>query len=355
MAKNHEVRNLPTANSDEESTGALGVLSEFFSGIPKVFQKPLAKAISRLARGAVEWPAAAFEAQAAEVQHKQAMREKVRAAIVKQAISQISEKPDIADRAIEHFASDILGKQYNREQVLLHAAEELSQVPPPDDSEESRSEESELDDDWLSAIARHAENATSERLQQIFGRVLAGEIKRPGAYSLFTLDLLSKLSEKDAKVIVSIAPYVIGNGIYLTPTARKALNFATTTHLVSIGIMPSTANELIPAVRTLVFNRNNILDGQPSFIIALRKHVLLLRSPTEQQIQFDAALLTSVGEEVLSLHYTDISEEFLKELSAMLDKKGVSLMIADIVLKDGLRVTWRNGRIISPQITDNND
>lgn len=348
MAENHEIRNLPTVNNDAESTGVLGVLGEWFSGIPKVFQKPLAKAISRLALSAVEWPAAAFEAKAAEVKHNQAMREKIRAAMVKEAISQLPEKPDVADRAIEYFAADILGKQHNREQVLLHAAEELSQVPPPSDSNKSVNEEKELDDDWLAALGRYAENATSERLQQMFGRVLAGEIKRPGSYSLFTLDLVSKLGEKDAKAITSIAPYVIGDGIYLTPTTKKVLDFVTISHLVAIGILNATSVGALPAARKLNFRSQNIVNGQPCIAFALQKHALLLRSPTEQEIQLDSAVLTWVGQEVLSLHSVDPSDEMLRELSAVLGEKGASVTLADLVSTDENTITWRNARLISP-------
>lgn len=348
MTENLDASNLPSAGNDVTSNGVLESIGEFFSGIPKVFQKPLAKAISRLAMSAVGWPAAAMEAKAAELKHDQAMREKIRTAMVKQAISQIPGNSDIADRALEFFAGDILGKQHNREKVLFHAAEELSQTVHIDDSNYTNGKEKEIDDDWLTSLSRYAENATSERLQHLFGRVLAGEIKTPGTYSLFTLDLLSKLSEKDAKAITSIAPYVISDSVLLTPITKNALNFSTASHLAAIGVINPTSTGAIPAKKRLNFRNDLTIDGQPSIVFSLQRHALVMRSTKAQEVLLDCNVLTWTGQEILTLHSTDPSEEMLKELSKSLHENGITLILGDLVKADEHIIEWQNGRLISP-------
>ena len=69
-------------------------------------------------------------------------------------------------------------------EVLRSNAEANSAVPPHD-------AEAELDEDWLNVTERFAEDASTEQMQNIWGRVLAGEIRKPGIYSISTLNFLS--------------------------------------------------------------------------------------------------------------------------------------------------------------------
>jgi uncharacterized protein DUF2806 len=188
------------ADEDSSDGGVMAIVRQWVSGIPKVFQKPLAKAANRLILGLVEVPAAALGAKAKDINHEQVIRAKVRDALADEAIAQIPGNIEIGKRALDYFAADVFRKQQNREEVLRHAAEELAQSPLQQDAvtqQQTVTAES-LDDEWLNHLARHAENVSTERMRNLFGRILAGEIRRPGSYSMFTMDFLSKLGNNEA-------------------------------------------------------------------------------------------------------------------------------------------------------------
>jgi Protein of unknown function (DUF2806) len=83
-------------------------------------------------------------------------------------------------------------KLTNVHSVIEQAAEAVRALPPPQrpDVEEGASE---LDGDWLGMFTGCAERATSEHMQKLLGLVLAGEIRRPGAFSLSTLRIASEI------------------------------------------------------------------------------------------------------------------------------------------------------------------
>jgi hypothetical protein len=54
------------------------------------------------------------------------------------------------------------------------------------------------DDDWLMAFMRHAEDASSDELRTLFGRILAGQICQPKSFSRTTLRTVSELDEQTA-------------------------------------------------------------------------------------------------------------------------------------------------------------
>ena len=67
------------------------------------------------------------------------------------------------------------------------------------------------DDDWLFRWRDSASKVSSEDLRGLWARVLAGEIKSPGSFSLRTLEFLKNLSQAEARSIQQLAPFVLDN------------------------------------------------------------------------------------------------------------------------------------------------
>jgi uncharacterized protein DUF2806 len=81
-------------------------------------------------------------------------------------------------------------EQLRIENIVSKAAPEFgpnAQVPsnPPDD-------------DWIARFFESAKTISSEQLQQLWARILAGEIKNPGSYSLWALDIARNMTQKTA-------------------------------------------------------------------------------------------------------------------------------------------------------------
>ena len=97
-----------------------------------------------------------------------------------------------------------MGTELNVRKALLNAATALGgdEQEPPDRR---------VDNDWLLRWRESAGRVSSEKLQDLWGRVLAGEVKSPGSFSLRTLAFLRTLSQEEALRIEAIAPFVIDN------------------------------------------------------------------------------------------------------------------------------------------------
>jgi hypothetical protein len=98
-------------------------------------------------------------------------------------------------------------KLENRAAATKAALEDMDANPPTADAP------SEIDDDWLNYFVRLAEDKSTEQLQQLFGRILSGEIRRPGSFSLRTVHLMSTISKKDAEALSTILSYAINGKI----------------------------------------------------------------------------------------------------------------------------------------------
>ncbi|MDO6508519.1 TIGR03899 family protein [Colwellia sp. 4_MG-2023] len=106
-----------------------------------------------------------------------------------EAFEKISEsKHTIQDRIAAKKEYKEYRKQINLEKVIEHG---LNNV------EENVSKEK-VDDDWINKLTNYAENASTEKMQRLWGKVLAGEVSTPGSFSLKSLDILKNMTQQEA-------------------------------------------------------------------------------------------------------------------------------------------------------------
>jgi hypothetical protein len=110
------------------------------------------------------------------------------------------------------LASDLLmdrARRFeNRYAVASEAIELLQAAEATQDSqanERADGEKAGLDEDWLNVFGDYVEKATSDRLRSLWARVLAGEVRKPGAFSLRTLRFVSELDQETAQRFEKVA------------------------------------------------------------------------------------------------------------------------------------------------------
>jgi hypothetical protein len=271
----------------------------------------------------------------------------MRDALVSTAITKLQSRPDIADRAATHFVEEILGKQENREEVMRAAMEELaSEGPTP--AEERLAEHPSIDEDWLNSFSRYAELASSDRLRAVFGKVLAGEIRRPGAFSFFALDLLSKIGQREAALIARIAPFRFHECIPRTKRTAGVLDYGTQQRLGEIGVL--TTMSIGPMSATTTFRMVGVhpSTGRPCNIVVSGRHVMIIEMDTPESVSIDCSVLTSVGVELLDLYPAEPDLQMMVEVAGELDKKGARLILADLVSRNATTAKWKNARLVVP-------
>lgn len=323
---------------------------DFFAGIPKAYRKAMESSAVKLIGAGADLGVTTLRLMKTDMEQKQAEKDKFRKAMTKQAISVLPDRPDLAARAAENFFNDIFEKQERRENVVRFAAEELSHQQPPPEADVVPPSEA-LDEDWLTGLQGFAEKASSERIQRLFGRILAGEIRRPGSFSLFTLDVVSKLSPQDAANIVKIAPFVVGDILMREPIVPPQIDFGLRSALGGIGVIdPGSIS-----THSFRYHESEIFDIFqrifPNKYVATFESCgkwFLIVSNEKSRSQVAGARITAVGIEILSLHVRDHDEGMLRRWAAHLSAENKELYISGYIDLPGERFRLENIAKIEP-------
>lgn len=165
------------------------------AGIPAALVPASLKALDRLVGAAIDIPVAWLEQKKAAIVAQTKSFGAVEEGIALAAAADAAADPATVQRAARVLVRKEYRQQVNREAVVAAMLEDLTStdqatevLPPADD----------LDADWLNVFERYAEDASSERMQKLWGRVLGGEIRKPGRFSMRTLRFLSEFSQADA-------------------------------------------------------------------------------------------------------------------------------------------------------------
>lgn len=123
-------------------------------------------------------------------------------AAAEQLAKRMEVDPTYVIAANTKFAAGILRKQVNVNRTVEHALEALQHVPASPGALQPGPNE-EVSPDWLNNFESLAEQMSTAQAQRLFGRILAGEIRRPGSFSIRTVKLLAELDNDAARMFVA--------------------------------------------------------------------------------------------------------------------------------------------------------
>jgi hypothetical protein len=250
-----------------------------------------AAAIARVVGGAGKAGTAWLDVVTAKAeQRSQAIRDQTGAhtALTKEAVkvaaAQMKKDPELAERAVDHVMAGMIQKQENREAIAMKAIEHLREEPPEHPTSEPPSE------DWMNVFEAHAEKASSDRLQEHWAQILAGEIRKPGSFSLLTLQFMSVLDPKLAATVERAAPQVAdGKVIFTTADNDEGEALLDLVTLDSVGFLRRNLSKFMTLSESgkahIQFGDFGIeIGGTPS-----------------QRVNMNCCVLTQLGEEVLQI------------------------------------------------------
>jgi Protein of unknown function (DUF2806) len=191
----------------------------------------LDKAAARLILAKAEQHAARIDATTAHIKHQSSVEGRFL-----ESAERITERALKAHEIPREIAFAYLEAQTqikfsNRAKVLEEAVKQLTFHPPQQDTDKT------IDDDWLNMFSRIAEEKSTEELQSLFGKILAGEIREPGAINLRTLTVVSTLTRNEANKIVEIFKYVIDQRFISSLQNLTGLDNASVNMLDEMGII----------------------------------------------------------------------------------------------------------------------
>lgn len=195
-----------------------------------------------------------------------------------------TEAKELMQRTGNRLLFQEMQKQQNIESVIANAYTEL-------EGETVVSDEA-IDKDWILRFFNSVEDVSNDKMQQIWGKILAGEVKQPKTYSLRTLEKVKNITQYEVKLFQKISEFVILNGTnYFIFENDDILNkhgcyFKDLLDLDECGLM--TVHEVTVKI--------TLAKDKPS-IIRNRKIVGLFLSEQEesQTVKFSIYPLTEAG------------------------------------------------------------
>lgn len=204
-------------------------------------------------------------------------------------------------------------KLENRAASVKAAVEELNESPSQQDAT------SEIDDDWLNLYARLAEDKSSEELRSLFGKILAGEIRKPGTFSLRTMQFVSALSREEAHKISDFLAFAIMGIVPMVGDVNTETmpGFRLRQLMHELGIA-STAN-------TVGGLQYNIKIGARNRIgLSATDGIILINNLRDEDLPFsiECQALTAIGKELLAIASPPPTPfDFLKKVGRLVYQK----------------------------------
>lgn len=229
-------------------------------------------------------------------------------------------------------------REINASKAIIHAEEVLandSQTPP----------ERSVEEDWLFTWRDYAGRVSTADLQQLWGKVLAGEVKSPGSYSLRTLEFLRGLSKSEAEQISKLAGFVIDGRI--VRSLKKHLD----EQGVSFGLLLAMQElGLLSGVESIGLSTEYKSLSPERFVRAMLsngKALVVEHDDPNKVLKIEVYLLTAVGNQLLGLGNFQPNLDYLRLAGKEIVKQGFTVDLADWV-----QVTESEGRYFNAEKID---
>ena len=208
--------------------------------------------------------------------------------------------------------------------VVEEAAEELR------DKEVSNHEP---DHDWTARFFDCVQDVSSEDMQKLWARILAGEVESPGRTSLRTLDTLRNMTKRDAEVFKDICSLVIDDSfVFFDKLAQNRDPF------VLKRLLQIQECRLINIQPDLMISYT--WNGKTLLILSYcRSSILIERGKNaSNNLEIPQMPLTAAGRELCQLIPNTFQLDYLRGISTFLKQENCSLSyIEDIEFgPDGL-------------------
>lgn len=243
----------------------------------------------------------------------------------------------------EAIISDATRREVNIARSVLFAEEDLSDTSvPPEDQPVS---EQPVDTDWLFRWRDAASEVSTEELQHLWGRVLAGEVRNPGTFSLRTLEFLRNISKDEADAINTLSRFALVDIVYTGDSKlfeEQGLSLAFLMSLQDLGIISGVGG--LGLTVTLESRANGSYER---LLMAKDRLLIIGHEDGTKKLTLPAFLVTRLGRQVCSLGTEEPSEPYLRSLGREIAGQGFRVLLArGFQLPDG-RVRYFGAEPIS--------
>lgn len=212
---------------------------------------------------------------------------------------------EFAERTQSRLAYQEMLKQANIEKVagkayqLLESEEEVENNP--------------VDQDWTIRFFNCVEDVSNEKMQEIWAKILAGEVKKTGSFSMRTLETLKNISQKEAETFQKILPFVImasDDNMFVLPSGEwneGNYSYSDVMLLDECGLISSTP---------FIHHRLD-LENNETRMLFNKKKTLIIKSVSEKEekISIEIYTLTKTGTELYNILSFEPDDQYLENLA----------------------------------------
>jgi hypothetical protein len=210
---------------------------------------------------------------------------------------------DIEARAWERIAGRERRRQKNIEAIM-----EKAEMALPDSVSDKP-----VDEDWVARFFEECQDIKNEEMQNLWAKLLAGEVARPGSFSLRTLAVVKVLRKEDAHLFTRLCSCIwfMAKGpcavIFDDPelgTARSGLNFEELTHMDALGLVTFQ-----PLGGFSLISQNNVLPVTHFANYYGQGHLLTL-AQNIKRLELGKVMLTAIGRELVPVAGSSPNEDY---------------------------------------------
>ena len=218
--------------------------------------------------------------------------------------------------------------EINVTKAIICAEEELvnDQQSPPDRP---------IDDDWLFKWQESASKVSTEELQQLWGKVLAGEVKSPGQFSFRTMEFLKNISREEAQLITRLAQFIISGCIARDEKdilEKNGISFGNLIYLQELGIVNG-----VEAIGMSTEFKSTIENSFQIALVSNGKALLMENEDKNKKLSLSSYGLTNLGKQILTLGQFDFNQEYLTSIGKRFAAQGFNVQLGDWTQMDESR------------------
>ena len=187
------------------------------------------------------------------------------------------------------------------------------------------------DFDWFVRFFEAVGNVSDETMQNLWAKILAGEIARPSTFSLKAIDVMRNLSKRDAELFIKVCSHSFMSSVtnIYSPNEDE--------YIESVGIQYTDIMKL--SELGLIFNDATItlninLSTQPLILVNTHDLIMLMTSASgnSEKISIRQYPFTEVGKELSALISESVSEEdFLRYSQVLSHNKTYKISVHKVI------------------------
>ena len=281
-------------------------LAHWFGGMGGYLPgRAVSKAVGHLIIGAAGVPTAGLNWLSSRIQDSDKSRSDLSKLVTATAKKAAQSDPGFGDRALVHLAGKLAKAQENRESIAIRVMQDLQSDPPIREQVEEPSE------DFMNLFGDCAERASSAEMQDMFARILAGELRKPKTFSLRLIQCVSVLDQELANAVKMVRAWVSRGRIIRVASTNRG------EPLHAIGLL-----EDMSLVRTgLTLPHKFPVEGG---VVAVYgdKAVVVYGSSNQTETQIQIALLTPTGKQLMDLLPAELDLDYVSEVAKCFAEHG---------------------------------